>query len=247
MEAVAWDLRWRMALGLPVDHTGWHPTTLTKFRARLLLHGKERLALENTLRLAEELGLLDASAEQIVDSTPTWRRRHAGHRAAGALGGQEADRCGGGGLSRGRRRARGRARVRLRAPEREARLPLAGEGRAGADADPGGPGRGARAGALEREPQAASRRAGGGRSPSAARADRAGLRNRRPGRAPPSPRHAPGTDPCTTRRCAHGHKSQSRRFDGYKLSAAVSNGPSHSSPPCRWSPPPSRMAPKPRH
>src|SRR5215211_4217622 len=70
MEAVCWDLRWKVALGLAVDHQGWHPTTMTKFRARLLLHGKERLALENTLRLAEQLGLLTAPAEQIVDSTP---------------------------------------------------------------------------------------------------------------------------------------------------------------------------------
>ena len=66
VESVAWDLRWKVALGLAVDHRGWHPTSLTKYRARLLLHGKERLALENTLRLAEELGLLDAPAEQIV-------------------------------------------------------------------------------------------------------------------------------------------------------------------------------------
>jgi transposase len=70
MEAVAWDLRWKVALGLPVDHRGWHPTSLTRFRARLLLHGKEQLALENTLRLAEEVGLLDGTAEQIIDSTP---------------------------------------------------------------------------------------------------------------------------------------------------------------------------------
>jgi transposase len=70
MESVAWDLRWKIALGLPVDHAGWSPSTLTRYRARLLLHGKERLALENTLSLAEELGLLDAPAEQIVDSTP---------------------------------------------------------------------------------------------------------------------------------------------------------------------------------
>jgi hypothetical protein len=70
MEAVAWDLRWKVALNLPVDHQGWHPTSLTKFRARLLLHGKERLALENTLRLAEQLGMLDGAAEQIIDSTP---------------------------------------------------------------------------------------------------------------------------------------------------------------------------------
>ena len=70
MEAVAWDLRWKIALGLPVDHRGWHPTTLTKFRARLLLHEKEGLALENTLRLAAELGMLDGTVEQIIDSTP---------------------------------------------------------------------------------------------------------------------------------------------------------------------------------
>jgi hypothetical protein len=70
MEAAAWDLRWKVALGLSVDHQGWHPTSLVKFRARLLLHGKEQLALENTLRLAEEIGLLDGAAEQIIDSTP---------------------------------------------------------------------------------------------------------------------------------------------------------------------------------
>ena len=70
MEAIAWDLRWKIALGLPVDHGGWHPTSLTRFRARLLLHGKEALALENTLRLAEEIGLLDGTVEQIIDSTP---------------------------------------------------------------------------------------------------------------------------------------------------------------------------------
>ena len=71
MEAVARDLRWKIALGLPVDHRGWSLSTLTRYRARLLLHRKERLALENILALAEELGMLDAPAEQIVDSTPT--------------------------------------------------------------------------------------------------------------------------------------------------------------------------------
>lgn len=70
MQAVAWDLRWKIALGLAVDHDGFHPTSLTKFRARLLLHGKEGLALESTLRLAEEFGLLSGTVEQIIDSTP---------------------------------------------------------------------------------------------------------------------------------------------------------------------------------
>ena len=70
MECVAWDLRWKIALGLAVDHRGWHATSLTKFRARLLLHGLERLALERTLVRAEELGMLDGPVEQIIDSTP---------------------------------------------------------------------------------------------------------------------------------------------------------------------------------
>src|SRR3982750_4918645 len=70
MDCVAWDLRWKVALGLAVDHLGWHPTSLTKFRARLLLHELERLALERTLAIAEELGLLDGPVEQIIDSTP---------------------------------------------------------------------------------------------------------------------------------------------------------------------------------
>src|SRR4051794_34633729 len=70
MECVARDLRWKIALGLAVDHRGWHPTSLTRFRARLLLHRLERLALERTLGLAEELGMLDGPVEQIIDSTP---------------------------------------------------------------------------------------------------------------------------------------------------------------------------------
>jgi transposase len=70
MECVTWDLRWKVALAVAVDHAGWHPTSLTKFRARLLLHRLERLALERTLALAEQLGMLDEPVEQIIDSTP---------------------------------------------------------------------------------------------------------------------------------------------------------------------------------
>src|SRR5712691_7805916 len=70
MEAVRFDLRWKVALGLPIDHPGFHPTSLVRFRARLLLHGKERLVFERSLELAAELGLLSGRAEQILDSTP---------------------------------------------------------------------------------------------------------------------------------------------------------------------------------
>jgi transposase len=70
MEALRFDLRWKVALDLPLDHPGFHPTSLVRYRARLLLHGKERLVLERTVELAAGLGLLEGEAEQIVDSTP---------------------------------------------------------------------------------------------------------------------------------------------------------------------------------
>jgi transposase len=74
MEAVRFDLRWKIALDLPVDHPGFHPTSLVRFRARLLLHGKERLVFERSLEHASELGLLSGPAEQILDSTPMLAR-----------------------------------------------------------------------------------------------------------------------------------------------------------------------------
>jgi hypothetical protein len=70
MAAVRFDLRWKVALDLPIDHPGFHPTSLVRYRARLLLHGKERLVFERSLELAAELGLIEGEAEQIVDSTP---------------------------------------------------------------------------------------------------------------------------------------------------------------------------------
>jgi transposase len=70
MEALRFDLRWKIALGLPIDHPGFHSTTLVRFRARLLLHGQERLVFERSLELARELGLLGEATEQILDSTP---------------------------------------------------------------------------------------------------------------------------------------------------------------------------------
>ena len=59
MEAVRFDLRWKIALDLPIDHPGFHPTSLVRFRAGLLLHGRERLVFERSLELAAKLGLLE--------------------------------------------------------------------------------------------------------------------------------------------------------------------------------------------
>src|SRR4051795_12409145 len=94
MEALRFDLRWKVALDLPIDHPAFHHASLVKFRARLLLHGKERVVFERSLELAAELGLLDGSVEQIVDSNADARRRrgprhgHAGPRRGGQAAGR---------------------------------------------------------------------------------------------------------------------------------------------------------------
>jgi transposase len=94
-EAVRFDLRWKVALDLPIDHAGFHPTSLVRFRARLLLHGMQRFVFERSLELASELGLLEGEAGADRRLDPDARRgRGPGHRQRGALGGQKAARRG---------------------------------------------------------------------------------------------------------------------------------------------------------
>ena len=226
MEAIAWDLRWKIALGLGVDHEGWHPTSLVKFRARLLLHGRETLALENTLRLAEEIGLLDGTAEQIIDSTPmlgaaatqdTVRLvRHGVRKLIDAVGGLDADT--GGRLDDGlvfdyaRPNEKPDCRWRERA-ERERMLTRVAE-----DAQR----------ALRAVEHAELGLLGDGRVADAHRLlreligqdfdiDDDGIPRLHRGTA--SDRIISTVD----REMRHGRKSQHQRFDGYKLSAAVTN------------------------
>ena len=61
------DLRWRYALDLEVDAVAFEASTLSRFRARLLLHDEERLAFERFVMAARDAGLLSSS--QIMDST----------------------------------------------------------------------------------------------------------------------------------------------------------------------------------
>ena len=71
MECVAWDLRWKVALGLPVDHQGWHPTSLTKFRARLLVaQARKRWRWRTRCGSRASWGCWRERLEQIIDSTP---------------------------------------------------------------------------------------------------------------------------------------------------------------------------------
>jgi hypothetical protein len=227
MEALRWDLRWKAALRLPVDDRGFHSTTLTKFRARLLLQGKERLALENTLRLAEQLGMLDAPAEQIVDSTPmlgaaatqdTVRLvRHGVKKLHDAV--SAADEQAGEALDRGlefdyeRPREKPDCRWRVRA-ERERVLT-----RVAQDAERALLAVERERELLENEPVAEALRLLRELIGQDFEIDEDGIPRLHRGTA--SQRIISTVDP----QMRHGRKSKHQRFDGYKLSAAASNTP----------------------
>jgi transposase len=144
MEALRFDLRWKVALDLPIDHPGFHPTSLVRYRARLLLHGKERLIFERSLEFAAELGLIEGEAEQIVDSTPMLGAAAVQDTATLVRSGvRRLPRRGRGQRRRSRRGARLGASLRLLAPTREAHRRLGGQGLARGAPRRGRKGRGA--------------------------------------------------------------------------------------------------------
>lgn len=65
-----YDLRWKVALGISIAESGFNYSALSRFRARLLLHKKERTAFEEILNAAIAKGLLPGNcSKQIMDST----------------------------------------------------------------------------------------------------------------------------------------------------------------------------------
>jgi transposase len=69
-ERARYDLRWKHALGLDLDETGFDHTNLCRFRSALLLHNKERLVFERFINLALEAGILKTkNVTHIIDST----------------------------------------------------------------------------------------------------------------------------------------------------------------------------------
>ena len=69
-DRVCFDLRWKLALGLPLDDGGFDFSTLSRFRSRLSAHGAERYAFDKLLQLAIAAGFLRPDGEHVIDSTP---------------------------------------------------------------------------------------------------------------------------------------------------------------------------------
>ena len=69
VERVCFDLRWKVALNVSLDYDGFHPSSLSVFRARLLEHGQERYAFDRLLAVSREAGLLADKVTLLTDTT----------------------------------------------------------------------------------------------------------------------------------------------------------------------------------
>lgn len=69
VERVLYDMRWKVALNLPLDYAGFDPSRLSVFRTRLVKHHQERYAFDRLLNVAREEGFLADRVTLLIDST----------------------------------------------------------------------------------------------------------------------------------------------------------------------------------
>jgi len=69
VERVLYDMRWKVALNLPLDYAGFDPSSLSVFRSRLIKHHQERYAFDRLLKVAREEGFLADRVTLLIDST----------------------------------------------------------------------------------------------------------------------------------------------------------------------------------
>jgi hypothetical protein len=68
VQAVRCDLRWKVACGLPIDHAGFHPTTLTVWRQRLRDSDRPDRIFEAVRQVVAETGVLKGKTRRALDS-----------------------------------------------------------------------------------------------------------------------------------------------------------------------------------
>ncbi|GGM90932.1 hypothetical protein GCM10007977_111180 [Dactylosporangium sucinum] len=68
MTALRCDLRWKVACGLPIDHAGYHPTTLTVWRQRLRASDRPDRIFEAVRAVIAETGVLQGKTRRALDS-----------------------------------------------------------------------------------------------------------------------------------------------------------------------------------
>lgn len=68
MAALRCDLRWKVACGLPIDHEGFHPTTLTVWRNRLRRSDRPDRIFEAVREVVRATGVLKGKTRRALDS-----------------------------------------------------------------------------------------------------------------------------------------------------------------------------------
>jgi hypothetical protein len=66
--ALRCDLRWKVACGLPIDHEGFHPTTLTVWRGRLRRSDRPQRIFEAVRQIIAATGVLKGKTRRALDS-----------------------------------------------------------------------------------------------------------------------------------------------------------------------------------
>ena len=69
VQRLLFDLRWKVALGLPLDYAGFAPSSLSVFRQRLLENGQERYAFDRFIQVGREAGLIADKVTLLSDTT----------------------------------------------------------------------------------------------------------------------------------------------------------------------------------
>jgi transposase len=68
MDALRCDLRWKVACGMPIDHAGFHPTTLTVWRNRLRVSARPERIFEAVRDVIDQTGVLKGKTRRALDS-----------------------------------------------------------------------------------------------------------------------------------------------------------------------------------
>ena len=71
VERTLYDLRWKVALHLPLDYAGFDPSSLSYFRKRLVDGQQERYAFDRLLKVGRTAGFIPATVTAIFDTTNT--------------------------------------------------------------------------------------------------------------------------------------------------------------------------------
>jgi hypothetical protein len=66
--AVRCDIRWKVACGLPLDHEGFHPTTLTYWRRRLAVSDRPNRIFDAVRAVIAQTGVLRGKTRRALDS-----------------------------------------------------------------------------------------------------------------------------------------------------------------------------------